>query len=144
MRNILLTTGGWIGDRFLHAVEAVKPQLEAYARACSADMALIDRPLDPSGRRALFAQKLLIARAYSSYDIVVHMDCDVLIPRNLPSVFSCVPAHAGLAAVIDPRGSPAYQKAWGCADWTREGHQKSFEKMGLSSDKPLFSINGGI
>jgi len=144
MGNILLTTGGWKGDPFLPAIKAVLPQLEAYAAACGADMAVVDWPLDPAGKRGIFAQRLLIPKAYAKYDVVVHMDFDILIPRNLSNIFACIPAEAGFAAIVDPRGSPAYEKAWGHAEWTRESHQEFFRRMGLVSDKTLLTVNGGV
>ena len=96
VRNLLACTGGWAGDRYKSTLLAVKPQFEAYAAACGSDMAVIDFALDPSGRRSIYTQKLLIPRAFSQYEIVVHMDLDVLIPQNLPDIFSQLPGGRGL------------------------------------------------
>ncbi|HUI71874.1 MAG TPA: hypothetical protein VL354_15250 [Spirochaetia bacterium] len=144
MKKLLLCTGGWSGDRYLSAFLAMKPRFEGYAAACGAEMGVIDHPLDPEGRRTLFTQKLLIPRTYGRYDVVAHMDLDVLIPRNLPSIFDALPAEAGFGAVVDPRGSFAFQKAWGFADWTRMSHKAYFESLGLSSERELASINAGV
>jgi hypothetical protein len=72
------------------------------------------------------------------------LDLDVLVPQNLPDIFSEMPADAGFAAVVDPRGSPAYRKAWGFADWTTRDHRERFEELGLTSRSELFTINGGV
>ena len=144
MRNILVCTGGWKGDRYKSSLMAVKPQFEAYASACGSDMAVIDYALDPKGRRSIFTQKLLIPRAFSHYEIVVHIDLDVLLPRTLPNIFSSVPDNAGFAAVVDPRESYAFQKNWGFADWTTRSHRFFFEKLGLTSAGDLATINAGV
>lgn len=144
MRNLIVTMGGWPGDRYMSTFLAAKAQLEAYAGSCSADIAVIDRALDPDGRDSINAQKMLIPSAFSQYDIVVHIDLDVLLPLNLPNIFSSVPVNAGFSALVDPRESYAFQKAWGFADWTREGHRRYFENMGLSADIELLSVNGGV
>jgi hypothetical protein len=144
MQKVLVCTGGWPGDRYKSTLDAMMPQFEAYASSCGASVSVIDHALDPSRRRSIFTQKLLIPRAFSKYDVVVHMDLDVLIPRNLPDIFSLLPPTAGFAAVVDPRGSFAYQKAWGFADWTTKSHQSYFEGLGLASDRKLESINAGV
>jgi hypothetical protein len=125
-------------------LEAAKPMLEAYAAACGSEMAVIDYFLDPKGRHQFVAQKLLIPKAFSTYDIVVHMDLDVLIPKSLPNVFSCMPADAGLAAVVDPRGTEAYQAAWGFEKWTTMSHREHFNELGFTSQHELLCINAGV
>jgi hypothetical protein len=142
MRRVLVCTA--IGERYRSAFRSERQQFEAYAALCGAETALIESPLDPKGRRSFFPQRLLIPRAFSSYDIVLHLDIDVLIPRNLPDLFALVPENAGFAAVIDPRGSYAYQKAWGFADWASRGHGSYFAGVGLTSRNELASINGGV
>jgi hypothetical protein len=142
VKNVLVCTA--IGDRYLSAFEAERRQFESYAAMCGAETALIESPLDPKGRRSFFPQRLLIPRAFSSYEVVLHMDLDVLIPRNLPDLFALLPESAGFAAVIDPRGSYAYQKAWGFADWAARGHDSYFGGVGLNSPNQLATVNGGV
>ncbi|MGA2480302.1 MAG: hypothetical protein ABSG63_16255, partial [Spirochaetia bacterium] len=142
MKNLLLCT--CVGDAYRSRFLAVKPQFEAYAAACGSDMEVIESPLDPAGKYGHFTQRLLIPRKFSRYEIVVHMDLDILIPKNLPDIFSVFPSSAGFSAVIDPRGSYAYQKAWGFDAWTRDSHQNFFKGLGLTSKCDLASINGGV
>jgi hypothetical protein len=132
------------GKRYRRMYEAVRSQMEAYATKCKSDLELIQEPLDRDNTHNYLTQRLLIPSRFSRYEIVAHVDIDVLISRGLPSIFESLPPRAGFSATVDPRATRAYDEAWGHAGFTKLTHRQYFEEKGWQADDSLVSINGGV
>jgi hypothetical protein len=142
MRNVLLCTV--FGDRYWRMFARVRAQLEAYAARCGCDLQLIEKPLDPDNAHSYLTQRLLIADRFSRFDVIAHIDIDILIPRALPDIFQSLPNTAGFSATADPRGTDGYVEAWGKAPFTRWTNKEYFAQKGWDVDDSFVSINGGV
>jgi hypothetical protein len=140
-----------IGRRHLGQLASVRRQFERYAEACRADLVVITAPPDPARRRNILWQKMLLPHLARDWERVVLFDLDMLIARDAEPLFDYLPDDAGLAAVIDPRDTPAYSNAallhWRLPEYRDETHLSYFSSRGYPPFPPeapvIGSINGG-
>jgi hypothetical protein len=142
MANVVVCTV--FGERFQRLFSSVRGRLEAYASQCGCDLEVIEGPLDPGNSHNYLTQRLLIPEHFSRYDLVAHLDIDVLVPRGLPDIFASLPPWAGFSATADPRGTTAYTEAWGQAPFTKLTSREYFQQKGWDADDSFVSINGGV
>lgn len=125
----------------------IESGIAKYAKLCKADLIVIDSPPDKSYKRSLFSQKLLLPEILKGYDEVCYLDLDILISKNAPSIFEEFPDIRSFGAVIDPRGTSEFVKAWREKRIITETTTDYFMQRGFSpSDKGklIGSINGGV
>ena len=138
-----------IGEKYLKYFEYVRTQFESYAKRCNAELILCTEVPDPTFRRNILAQKMLLPKLYINYDWIAFFDLDVLISQNAPSIFDYVDESKAFSAVVDPRGTQKFKNVvlnvWGSPKILEETHQTYFTDRGFPNN-PLLSgsINGGI
>jgi lipopolysaccharide biosynthesis glycosyltransferase len=101
-----------IGKHYEKQLEKLRDQLENYATKCNATIEILKSPPDPSYKRPLLAQKLLIPEILIRYHLVLFLDLDIAISKEAPSVFELLPQNKSFGAVLDPRDSPEFKKTW--------------------------------
>jgi lipopolysaccharide biosynthesis glycosyltransferase len=135
-----------IGRKYEKRLDKQREQIEEYAIKCNATVEIIKSPPDPSFKRPLLAQKLLIAQLLIKYKLVLFLDLDIIISKEAPSVFESLPSNKSFGAVLDPRGTPEFKKTWkhlphGEAETTAI----YFTNRNFSNHPELKgSINGGV
>ena len=134
------------GGKYLEQYHLVKPQMQAYADKCGAELVLIDRLIDSGKKRDIFSQKLLIPDYLRDYDIVVFLDLDILITRQCPSLFEEIPEDCGLMACLNPRGTEKFKKIFaGNERVLKETTMDYFTARGFeANDRLVGNINGGV
>lgn len=131
-----------VGRKHELIYEKQKSQFAAYAQKTGAEIKFITSPPDPSYKRSLLTQKMLIPEMVLEYDIALYLDLDIYINKNAPDIFSVLENEKSFAAVIDPRESDEFKKTW-----TVEGEtiRTYFESRSFSFNESLIgSINGGV
>ncbi len=140
-----------VGARYVALFESVRAQFERYAEACGADLVVVAEPPDPAGRRNILCQKMLLADRCRDWDRVAILDIDVMIAPAAQSIFTALPDGAGLAAVVDARGTPAFENLvrqfWQLPEILAETHESYFSSRGFppfpDGTPVIASINGG-
>jgi hypothetical protein len=135
-----------VGDKYRRLFENNKVQLYEYAKKCSAELIILDRPLDNTFHRTLLAQKLLIPKFCTDFDIVLFLDLDILISEFAPDVFDYLPEDKSFGAVLDPRGKEEFIKTWQhIPRILEETTEKYFTDRNFEAKSNLRgSINGGV
>lgn len=137
-----------VGVKYLQYFETLRPQFEAYARKCRADLIVCSEPPDPAFKRNILAQKMLLPERYKAFDWIAFLDLDVLISSAATSIFDCIDETKAFAAVADPRGTAKFANVvryfWRLPEILNETHQGYFVDRGFAPH-PLLkaSINGG-
>lgn len=140
-----------VGARYRALLDSVRPQFERYAEACDADLVVFTEPPDATGQRNILCQKMLLPDLCRDWERMAFLDLDVLISRDAGSIFMGLPEGAGLAAVVDPRGTTAFVNVvnylWRLPEILAETHESYFSGRGFPpfpADTPVVgSINGG-
>ncbi len=140
-----------VGARYEALFESLRPQFERYAEACNADLMVCTAPPDPAMRRNILYQKMLLADLCRDWACMAFIDLDVLIARDAQSIFEALPDGAGLAALVDPRGTPVFENVvrhlWKLPEILDETHESYFASRGFApfpAGTPFIgSINGG-
>jgi hypothetical protein len=142
-RALLVTA---IGEKYRRLLRYKYKEIHAYAQKCNARLIVQDKPLDPTNRRSLFSQRLLIPTSYPEYDIIALFDMDIHISRSTPDIFETMDCASGLAAVLDQRGSESFRRTW--RDFPRilsETSESYFSSRGFPVVQDIQgSVNGGI
>lgn len=135
-----------IGEKYQQMYRCVQAGFEAYADKCNAELIIIDKAPDPAFKRNILSQKLLIPSLVSDYDLVLFLDCDILISENAPDIFTTLPADKAFGAVTDPIGSAEYVETWNVGNRSAKDlvsdyfSSRNFEP----SEKLSGPINGGV
>lgn len=138
-----------IGEKYLKYFEYVRSQFEAYAKKCNAELILCTEVPDPTFKRNILAQKMLLPELYINYDWIAFFDLDIIISDNAPSIFNYIDESKAFSAVVDPRETEKFKnvalKCWNSPRILEETHQTYFTSRGFP-DRPLLSgsINGGV
>ena len=138
-----------IGERYVKYFESVKTQFETYAKKCNAELVLCTEAPDPTFKRNILCQKMLLPEIYSRYDWIAFFDLDVLISDTAPSIFNCIDQSKAFFAVTDPRGTEKFKNVvmnyWQLPHILEETHESYFVDRGFpKSSDAMKSINGGV
>jgi lipopolysaccharide biosynthesis glycosyltransferase len=135
-----------IGEKYRRRFDSQSEMINNYAKVCGATVKLIDTPPDSDFKRPLLAQKLLIPEMVKEFDIALFIDLDILIHPSSPSVFDFLPKEKHFAAVLEPRGTLEYKRAW--SHLPHQGFETIGDYFGKRnfelSEKLKGSINGGV
>lgn len=141
-----------IGKKYDCMLKSVHRQFERYAKVCNADFIVCSTPPDPTFKRSILSQKMLLPDLYREYERIAFFDLDILIPKNAASIFKSFQLDKGFAAVADPRGTNKFKNMvvnhWHLPEIINETHSSYFLDRGFP---PLpanaliqASINGGV
>ena len=135
-----------VGDKYQRLFDNNKEQFDEYAKKCSAELIVLDTPLDHTFHRPLLSQKLLIPKFCVDFDIVVFLDLDILISKSAPSIFDYLPEDKFFGAVLDPRGTEEFIKTWQhIPRILEETTERYFKDRNFEAHSNLKgSINGGV
>jgi hypothetical protein len=138
-----------IGDKYSRSLNAVRGMFLRYASSCNADLVVCDVPPDPSFKRNVLCQKMLLPDLYKQYDWIAFLDLDILISRHAPSIFDFTDDRGAFSAVVDQRDSEKFENVvrgfWKQPAILNETHKSYFSDRGFP-DHPLrkASVNGGV
>jgi hypothetical protein len=138
-----------IGDKYVRSLHAVKNSFMKYAAYCNADLVVCDTPPDPSFKRNILCQKMLLPDLYRQYDWIAFIDLDILISHHTPSIFDYTDGRKAFSAVIDQRTSDKFKNVvtqfWKEPSILAETHESYFSDRGFPDHPfPKASINGGV
>lgn len=138
-----------IGSKYRKLYDLVKSNIEAYAYKCGADLNVITKAPDPSFRRSILSQKLLVPSLFADYHLVCLVDLDVIISNYAPNIFAVGRGFKGFAATLTDRNSAGYRNTcryiWKSERVLRETTEEYFTERGLPwTDRLEGSINGGV
>lgn len=98
-----------IGDKYLKLAKHVRSQFNRYAKKCNAKLIICSEAPDPTHKRNILCQKMLLPAIYNNYKWIAFFDLDILISENAPSIFESIDDTKGLLAVSDPLGSEKFK-----------------------------------
>lgn len=131
-----------IGEKYERIYNKNKSTFLHYSKKTGADLKIINTPPDPTGKRPLLSQKMLIPSLVKEYEIALYLDLDILINKNAPNIFDELNTDSGFAAVVDPRGTEEFVETWTIKNETIRSY---FESRNFEfKDSIIGSINGGI
>ena len=135
-----------VGNKYTNLYNENKKQFSDYAKKCSAELIVIDKPLDESFHRPLLSQKLLIAEYCADFEIVLFLDLDILISSFAPNVFDFLPEDKFFGAILDPRYTKEFVKTWQHIPRILEETTASYFTDRNFDNNPhlIGSINGGV
>jgi hypothetical protein len=137
------------GKKYLKDLAAVKPSFERYAKRCQAQLVICETPPDPTFKRNILCQKLLIPHLYKQYEWIAFCDIDILISKDAPSIFDHIDETRAFSSVVDKRSSLKYinvvRELWEKPGILTETHESYFSSRGFPDHPfPKGSINGGV
>lgn len=138
-----------IGDKYLRLFDATKDQFARYAEKCNAELIVCKAAPDPTFKRNILCQKMLLPALYAQYEWIAFLDLDILISENAPSIFDKAEESKAFAAVADLRGSKKFENVvkhyWHAPNILDETHASYFFDRGFPAhDNHHLSINGGV
>ncbi|QWE12830.1 hypothetical protein [Polynucleobacter sp. AP-Titi-500A-B4] len=138
-----------IGKKYEEILRSQKPQLEAYAARCNANLEIRTEPPDELNRGHLFTQKLLLPSLYIQYEWIAFLDLDIVISSIAPSIFDSIHPNKAFGAVIDQRKSRCFRMAnkyWHRQERLNQTAVDLFysEKGFKPHPKVKATINGGV
>lgn len=138
-----------IGDDYVASLYAVRDMFEKYASNCNAELLVCSIPPDPSFKRNILCQKMLLPDLYKHYEWMAFVDLDILISVHAPSIFDCTQEEKAFLAVVDPRRSEKFENVvkeyWRMPSILSETHDSYFSDRGFPDHPfPKASINGGV
>ena len=138
-----------IGGKYGRHLDAVRASFLEYSSLCAAELVVCDAAPDPSFKRNLLCQKMLLPHLYKQYEWIAFFDLDVLISRLSPSIFDFADDGKAFAAVVDQRGSFPFANVvneyWKQPRILAETHESYFSERGFPDHPfPKASINGGV
>ena len=138
-----------IGDRYTKLFKRVRCQFEDYAAKCNANLVICSELPDPTFKRNILAQKMLLPGLYRNYKWIAYIDLDVIISDHAPSIFDHADESKAFAAIVDPRGSTEFANVvnhfFRLPRILQETHESYFSDRGFPDHPfPKASINGGV
>ena len=138
-----------IGDKYLKLFKGVEDQFIRYAKKCNAELIICTEVPDPTYKRNILSQRMLLPEIYKQYEWIAFFDLDILISENAPSIFESIDDTKALFAVADPRGTKKFENVvnlhWNAPKILLETHVSYFLDRGFPSHKNQYlSINGGV
>jgi len=137
------------GRKYLRDLAVAKASFELYAKRCHATLAICDTPPDPTFKRNILCQKMLVPHLFRQYEWIAFCDTDILISKAAPSIFEYIDDDRAFSAVVDERGSEKFvnvvRNLWKQPEILNETHDSYFSSRGFP-DHPFAkaSINGGV
>src|ERR1700733_11138945 len=137
-----------IGEKYARYLDAVRAPFLEYSSMCGAQLVVCDAAPDPSFKRNLLCQKMLLPDLYRQYEWMAFFDLDMLISCRAPSIFNFTDDRKAFAAVADARGSQQFANVvneyWKQPRILAETHGSYFSDRGFPDHPfPKASINGG-
>lgn len=138
-----------IGKKYLNLLNTLKDQFASYAKKCNAELIICTAAPDPSFKRSILSQKMLLPHLYSQYEWIAFLDIDILISENAPSIFDSVVYEKAFAAIADLRGNKKFENVvnyyWHEPSILDETHSSYFSDRGFPAHQNHhLSINGGV
>jgi lipopolysaccharide biosynthesis glycosyltransferase len=138
-----------IGNKYLKLFKKNQDQFTSYAKKCNAELIIISNAPDPSYKRNVLCQKMLLPKLYKQYKWIAFFDLDILISEKAPSIFESIDDTKAFLAVSDPRGTKKFENVvklyWNLPRILLESHTSYFLDRGYPSHEYLhLSINGGV
>lgn len=135
-----------VGKVYNKQCDEVLPSVKHYAEKVGAEVVVVNTAPDPTFRRNILSQKLLLPSLFTGFDEVVFFDCDIAINDNAANIFDLLPSDKGFAAVVDDRSSESFKKTWAKFPQNlNETNETYFTNRGFKAHpKLLGSINGGV
>jgi hypothetical protein len=138
-----------IGDKYNKHLRAMRESFQRYASLCNAELVICDTPPDPSFKRNVLCQKMLLPDLYKQYRWIAFIDLDILISCRAPSIFDSIDDRKAFSAVSDRRTSEKFEnvvkEVWRMPSILTETHESYFSDRGFPDHPfPKASINGGV